>query len=168
MGKSKLNRKLLAKIWVLCDQHKQGKLDKLAFAAMFHLVFKVKKSAGALSVPAQLPRCLTIDFLEKLGTHVEHKTMEKKWVTQTRTVQVRNPNKGGSSSKKRKKKKKTPPPLPAENATTNASVNADAFGGNDDWGNGFSFDDQVKQEPVAAAVAVAAPTETPGGDNNGG
>merc|ERR1719491_2435534 len=137
-SKSKLNRKLLAKIWVLCDQKKQGKLNKIAFCAMFHLVFTLKKSAGALSVPSELPRCLTLDFLEQLGTEVEKKTMQKK---------------------QKAKKKKTPPPLPADD-------NADAFAslGNENWGNDFSFDSPGTEQPAAAAP----PKETPGGETEDG
>merc|ERR1712154_681428 len=48
--KSKLNRKLLAKIWVLSDQNKQGKLSEEMFCTMFHLVMKIKKSGGKLQV----------------------------------------------------------------------------------------------------------------------
>merc|ERR1719461_1685398 len=42
--KSKLSRKMLAKLWSLCDQRKQAKLSEPMFCAMFHLVMKIKKS----------------------------------------------------------------------------------------------------------------------------
>merc|ERR1712113_114407 len=76
--KSKLNRKLLAKIWVLSDQNKQGKLSEEMFCTMFHLVMKIKKSGGKLQVPQQLPPCLTIDVVEKLGTKIQKITKTKK------------------------------------------------------------------------------------------
>eukprot|EP00483_Globobulimina_turgida_P007687 UN07702 len=66
--KSKLNRKVLAKIWVLSDQKKQGKLTEPMFCSMFHLVMKIKKSGNKLSAPNQLPQCLTEAVVQKLGT----------------------------------------------------------------------------------------------------
>jgi len=137
--KSKLNRKLLAKIWVLSDQNKQGKLSEEMFCTMFHLVMKIKKSQGKLQVPQQLPVCLTIDVVGKLGTKIEKITKQKKIITQKKTIKVKNPNKKMKKSKvkkNKKKKNKTPPPLPQQQEVENN----DDFGSNNDWGNDFSFD----------------------------
>merc|ERR1712154_96066 len=137
--KSKLNRKLLAKIWVLSDQNKQGKLSEEMFCTMFHLVMKIKKSGGKLQVPQQLPVCLTIDVVGKLGTKIEKITKQKKIITQKKTIKVKNPNKKMNKSKvkkNKKKKNKTPPPLPQQQEVENN----DDFGSNNDWGNDFSFD----------------------------
>merc|ERR1712176_771027 len=69
--KSKLNRKLLAKLWSICDQKKQSKLTEPMFCAMFHLVMKIKKSGNKMQVPSALPTCLTEDVVDKLGTKIQ-------------------------------------------------------------------------------------------------
>ena len=129
--KSKLNRKSLAKIWVLADQEKKGRLTESMFCSMFHLVMKIKKSGGELKVPSEMPKCLTVAVVEKLGTKIQKTTKQKKWITQKKTVKVVNPNKKNKKSKKSKKKKSSPP-------MTNGNKNGGGFG-NDGWGNDFSF-----------------------------
>jgi len=99
--KSKLNRKLLAKIWVLADQEKKAKLTEPMFCSMFHLVMKIKKSGNALKVPSELPECLKVDVVQKLGTKIQKTVKQKRWITQKKTIKVKNPNK-----KKRKKRNK--------------------------------------------------------------
>ena len=93
-SKSKLNRKLLAKIWVLCDQEKKGKLTLPMFHAMFHMVFKIKKSGGKLTVPPSLPDCLKAGFVEKLMLAINGKRVEIK----ERTIKIPNISKAGSST----------------------------------------------------------------------
>merc|ERR1712228_275644 len=122
--KSKLNRKLLAKLWSICDQKKQSKLNEPMFCAMFHLVMKIKKSGNKLQVPSALPQCLKVEVIEKLGTKIQKTVKEKKIISQTKMIKVENPNKHKRKKKKNKKKK----------------VDNQMDFGNDDWGNGFSFD----------------------------
>merc|ERR1712228_743306 len=127
--KSKLNRKLLAKLWSICDQKKQSKLNEPMFCAMFHLVMKIKKSGNKLQVPSALPQCLKVEVIEKLGTKIQKTVKEKKIISQTKMIKVENPNKHKRKKKKNKKKKKE----------KNKVDNQMDFG-NDDWGNGLSFD----------------------------
>merc|ERR1712129_115717 len=102
--KSKLSRKLLAKLWSLCDQKKQAKLSEPMFCAMFHLVMKIKKSGNKLAVPSVLPECLTIEVLAKLGSSMPKKVMQKKMITKTKIIKIPNPNKKKTKKKKKKKK----------------------------------------------------------------
>lgn len=155
--KSKLNRKLLAKIWVICDQKKQGKLSEAMFCGMFHIVMRVRKSSGKLSVPSELPECLREDNVLRLGTTVQVEVKEKKWVTQRKTVRVENPRK--------KKKKQSPPPLPQQEEPKDDGL---GFGGDAGWDNDFSFDvgDGAKSNHNATkhtpngATASTQPTAT--------
>eukprot|EP00486_Rosalina_sp_Unknown_P011623 CAMPEP_0201591954 /NCGR_PEP_ID=MMETSP0190_2-20130828/189977_1 /ASSEMBLY_ACC=CAM_ASM_000263 /TAXON_ID=37353 /ORGANISM="Rosalina sp." /LENGTH=889 /DNA_ID=CAMNT_0048050499 /DNA_START=34 /DNA_END=2706 /DNA_ORIENTATION=+ len=137
--KSKLNRKLLAKIWVLADQNKKGKLTEPMFCSMFHLVMKIKKSGGKLQVPTELPKCLTLPVVEKLGTNIQKTVKQKKWITQKKTIKVANPNKKKNKKSKKSKKKKTPPPLPVDDGNNNKGNDALSFG--DDWGADFGNTD---------------------------
>ena len=70
--KLKLSRQLLAKIWSLVDQQKKGHLTEPMFYAMYHMVMKIKKSGGELKVPHKLPKCLTINEIEKLETKIRN------------------------------------------------------------------------------------------------
>merc|ERR1712176_63826 len=97
--KSKLNRKLLAKLWSICDQKKQSKLTEPMFCAMFHLVMKIKKSGNKMQVPSTLPKCLSVEVIESLGSKIEKTEKVKRMKKQTRTIQIANPNKGKSKKK---------------------------------------------------------------------
>ena len=156
--KSKLNRKLLAKLWSLCDQKKQSKLTEPMFCAMFHLVMKIKKSGNKLQVPSSLPQCLTVEVIEKLGSKIEKTVKVKKTITQKKVIKVKNPNKHKKEHKKKKKKK-------IEQIDNNMDF------GNDDWGNGFSFDTEsteTKQNGITSPPQQSEPViqnekPTPGG-----
>ena len=157
--KSKLNRKLLAKIWVISDQKKQGKLSEAMFCSMFHIVMKIRKSGGKLTVPSELPECLREDNVLKLGSTVPVRVKEKKMVIQTKTVRVENPNK-----RKSNKKKKTPPPLPQESKDDDLG-----FGANDEWDNNFSFGNEentTTAKDTSTQNAKVSSQTTAGGDDD--
>eukprot|EP00485_Elphidium_margaritaceum_P001065 CAMPEP_0202695512 /NCGR_PEP_ID=MMETSP1385-20130828/9093_1 /ASSEMBLY_ACC=CAM_ASM_000861 /TAXON_ID=933848 /ORGANISM="Elphidium margaritaceum" /LENGTH=891 /DNA_ID=CAMNT_0049351553 /DNA_START=69 /DNA_END=2741 /DNA_ORIENTATION=- len=179
--KSKLNRKVLAKIWTLADQDKKGKLSEALFCVMFHIVFKIKKSNQRLQVPQQVPACLTVDVVAKLGTKVTRTVKQKQWVTKTRIVKVPNPNrkhnnaakskKSNKNKNKNKKQKKSDEPDLFATATSTATANNNNHAMDDDfatdWGNDFAFDatetpgnDNNTQAATAAAASTTPPTHT--------
>merc|ERR1712032_1683798 len=91
-----------------------------------------------LAVPSVLPECLTVDVLEKLGSSMPKKVMQKKMITKKKIIKVPNPNK----KKKDKLKKKDDTnqikqPMDKPIVDDNAAMDF----GNDNWGNDFSFGD---------------------------
>merc|ERR1712032_1279588 len=95
-----------------------------------------------LAVPSVLPECLTVDVLEKLGSSMPKKVMQKKMITKKKIVKVPNPNKKKKQTKKDKLQKKDDT-IQIKQSMDKPIVddNAAMDFGNDNWGNDFSFGD---------------------------
>lgn len=109
-----------------------------------------------MQVPSTLPTCLKVEVIEKLGTKIEKTEKVKKMVTKKKVIKVENPNKHKEKAKKKE-------------------VDNNMDFGNDDWGNGFSFDTEAADTKASAAITSSPPqsakeqptaTQTQGGDDD--
>merc|ERR1719411_1698151 len=151
------------------------------FCAMFHMVMKIKKSNNALQAPSVLPECLTIDVIEKLGTKIQKTVKQKRTITQTKTIRVENPNK----NKKKKQQQLSNADTTIKTKEKEKEIGNDMDFGNDDWGNGFSFDtkspetteqngttsppqndESVTKEQIATTTTQNGATEAAAGDDD--